>query len=118
MTEEELKRKAATMTRKEASEEDRRIFKPIHEARQKEFERILAESENFERQKRNSSVSSGGDKIKEVEVRTKPRFNMIRLVEEDPDEPEDPKTLEAHEDPITPTEVEESEIQDALKTWK
>ena len=78
MTEEEMKRKLA-MTWKQASEEDKIMFKPIFEARKRELKLM---NQEWERKRSNSSSSSGGEKIKEIEVEFKPRINMIRLVEE------------------------------------
>jgi hypothetical protein len=52
MTEEELKKKASTMTWKEASEEDRRIFKPIHDATQRAYEEFLEKQEIFVKQQK------------------------------------------------------------------
>ena len=61
----------------------------------------------MDRQTRCISSSSGGGKIKEVEVKFKPRMNMMRLkIEKDSVYPEEQKTPEPQEEPKTP-EVEE-----------
>ena len=61
MTEEEVKRKAVNMTWKEASEQDRKIFKPIWEALKRELELMNKE---WDRKRSNCSSSSGGEKTK------------------------------------------------------
>ena len=184
MTEEELKKKAATMTWKEASEEDRRIFKPIHDATQGMYEEFLEKQEIFVRQQRyrpvrcikrlcedwidmtedecnervarmmrkqasdedrrtfqslwektkreleeidregkeamrreleeervHRSSSSGGDNKR---IKLRPRINMIRLVEEVPDEEDLPRTpeVEGLDEPM------EGSLKDAEKAQR
>ena len=106
MTEEELLEKALKMTWKEASEQDRIIFKPIYEARQKELELMNKECD---RRGTSSSSNSGGAQIKEVEVQSKPRepvkrIMMIRVVKEN---------IEALEEE---EEIEDQEPQEIAKT--
>jgi hypothetical protein len=93
------KERISKMTWKEASEEDKKFFKPIVEARKRELELM---NQEWDKKRSNSSSSSGGEKIKEVEVEFKPRINMIRLMNGKFD-PEDEEEVEDPEAPKTPT---------------
>ena len=72
MTEEEIKERAERMSWKEAAGEDRRVLRPLWEEHERELKKRILE---WERQEKNSSSSSGGEK--EMKIK---RFIIITKV--------------------------------------
>ena len=81
------------------------------EKRKRQLEEKFAEGEN---QKGGNSSSSGRAEFGEVEVRVKPRINMIRFTREleEPRITEEPKTPEVKEQPKTTELSEEARKED------